>query len=32
MVSKIEIEISGKPLKDFEYVNINENIYGIDSF
>jgi phage protein D len=31
-VSKIEIKIKGIALSDFEYVSINENIYGIDSF
>ncbi|MCF6356879.1 MAG: hypothetical protein L3J54_03655 [Draconibacterium sp.] len=31
-ISKISIEINGKPLKDFDEVNINQNMYGIDSF
>ncbi len=31
-ILKIDIEIDGKPLKDFESVSINDNIYGIDSF
>jgi type VI secretion system secreted protein VgrG len=32
LVSKINIRIKGKNLKDFEHVSINESIYGIDSF
>jgi len=31
-IIKIDIQIDGKPLKDFEYVTINEDIYGIDRF
>lgn len=31
-ILKLDIKIDGKPLKDFEYVSIDENIYGIDSF
>lgn len=32
LLSKIEIEISGKPLKHFLNVSIKESIYGIDGF
>jgi uncharacterized protein involved in type VI secretion and phage assembly len=32
LLSKIEVEISGKPLKHFLNVSIRENIYGIDGF
>jgi type VI secretion system secreted protein VgrG len=32
MVSEIEIQIPGKKPLNFEYVTINENIYGIDCF
>lgn len=31
-ISKIIVEINGKPLKDFENISINQNMYGIDSF
>ena len=31
-ISKISIEINGKPLKDFNDVDINQNMYGIDNF
>jgi type VI secretion system secreted protein VgrG len=32
LLSKIDIEISGKPLRQFLNANIKESIYGIDSF
>jgi uncharacterized protein involved in type VI secretion and phage assembly len=32
LLSNIQIEISGKPLKHFLNANIKESIYGIDSF
>jgi uncharacterized protein involved in type VI secretion and phage assembly len=32
LLSKIDIEISGKPLKQFLNASIKESIYGIDSF
>ena len=31
-ISKVVIEINGKPLKDFENVAIYQNMYGFDSF
>jgi uncharacterized protein involved in type VI secretion and phage assembly len=32
IVLKLDIGIDGNPLKDFVYVSIDQNIYGIDSF
>lgn len=32
LISEIEIDIPGKKPLNFEYITINENIYGIDSF
>ena len=31
-ISKIIVEINGKPLKDFNSVSINQDMYGIDGF
>jgi len=31
-ISKIIVEINGRPLKDFEDISINQNMYGVDSF
>jgi len=32
IILKLNIRIDGEPLRDFEYVSIDENIYGIDRF
>jgi hypothetical protein len=32
LISEISVEIPGKKTLNFEYITINENIYGIDSF
>lgn len=32
LLSNINIQINQKPLKSFQYVTINQNLYGIDSF
>ncbi|GEM_PF-1699465 len=31
-IVKLDIGIDGKPLRDFEYVSIDESVYGIDNF